>query len=65
MNKEVNILTRIQKFAHTNQDNELQGNEQWKHKMFNGSGTQFMTVKVYFESCLIETYAFQQFAHLF
>lgn len=33
--------------------------------MFNGPGTQFMAVKIYFESCLIETYAFQQFANLF
>lgn len=33
--------------------------------MLNGSGTLFMAIKTYFESCLIETYAFQQFAHLF
>lgn len=33
--------------------------------MLNGPGTQLTVVKTYFESCLIETYAFQQFARLF
>ena len=33
--------------------------------MLNGPGTQFTVVKTYFESCLIETYAFHQFAQLF
>lgn len=33
--------------------------------MLNGASAQFMAIKTYFESCLIETYAFQQFAHLF